>query len=86
MPQMLRNIPFNLRNDPAREAVAVGNNAACSCPCGRALPLLGRTHGSPGEAPANYRVVYPDCNREYIVDAADDAPQGRAMRVREIVK
>lgn len=84
MPQYLRNIPLQLRDGPAQEAVAVGNNAAWLCPCGRRLPLLGRTHGSPGEAPANFRVACPDCKREYIIDPADDAPQGRAVQVREI--
>lgn len=84
MAQTLSNIPLQLREGPAREAVAVGNNAAWLCPCGRNLPLLGRTHGSPSEAPANYRVVCPSCNRQYIVDPAADAPQGRAMQVREL--
>ncbi len=86
MPQILRNIPLQLRDGPAREAVAVGNNAAWLCPCGRSLPLLGRTHDRPGEAPANYRVVCPSCNRQYIIDPPEDAPQARAMQVRELPK
>lgn len=84
MPQTLRNIPLQLSDGPACEAVAVGNNAAWLCPCGRPLPLLGRTHDRPGEAPANYRVVCPGCNRQYIIDPADDSPQGRAVQVREL--
>ena len=84
MPQTLRNIPLQLKDGAAREAVAVGNNAAWLCPCGRPLPLLGRTHDRPGEAPANYRVVCPSCNRQYIIDPADESPQGRAVQVREL--
>ena len=61
-----------------------GRGFICAVDLGQALPLLGRTHGSPGDAPANFRVACPDCKREYIIDPADDAPQERAVQVREV--
>lgn len=59
MPQTLRNIPLQLKDGAAREAVAVGNNAAWLCPCGQPLPLLGRTHDRPSEAPTILRRAEP---------------------------
>ena len=85
MPQIMRSIPLQLRDGPARGAVAVGNNAAWLCPCGHLMPLLGRTHDSPGEAPANYCVICHGCGRAYVVDPEDETPHGRAVQVREVL-
>ena len=64
----LRTIPLHLADGSRSEATAEGNNAAWLCPCGQALPLLGRCF-PPDNIP---ETACPNCKRRYSVRAGSD--------------
>ena len=75
MAQEQRRVLLRLDDGTTGQAAATGNNAAWMCPCGRALPLVGRSDPSrAGE------VICPDCGRKYAVKPE----AGSLSKVREV--
>jgi DNA-directed RNA polymerase subunit RPC12/RpoP len=70
------------RDGSRRQAVATGNNAAWLCPCGRVLPLLGRTGSLKGQS-ASTQVDCPDCHRHFFV-RPKTKDQGPVLEVIEL--
>ena len=83
MPSEQRIIPLNLKSGDPRQAVGYGNKAAWTCPCGRGMPLSGRT-GDPAIPGDQRLVVCPDCRRRFRVGGPD--PQGRSLVVDEVAE
>lgn len=71
-----------LKSGEVKQAVATGNNAAWLCPCGRGLPLVGRS-GSVKGVSENTEVECPSCGRAYFV-VPDGYDQAAALEVREV--
>lgn len=71
-----------LKCGQVKQAIATGNNAAWLCPCGRALPLVGRS-GSVKGTSENTEVKCPSCARAYFV-LPDGYNQAAALEVREV--
>lgn len=80
--QEQRLVPLVLKSGEVKQAVATGNNAAWRCPCGRVLPLVGRS-GSVKGASENTKVECPSCGRAYFV-VPDGYDQAGALEVREV--
>jgi hypothetical protein len=64
MPQEQRDVEVRFLDGSKRRGIATGNNAAWLCPCGRDVPLVGRTGLASGVTDA-FRVDCPDCYRAY---------------------
>ena len=79
--QQQHTVRLVLSDGSEREAAATGNNAAWLCVCGRKLPLVGRTGRKAHSADA-FRVICPDCSRQYHV-VPEDKDLGRVLEVRE---
>lgn len=79
--QQQHTVRLVLNDGSQREAAATGNNAAWLCVCGRKLPLVGRT-GHKGHSANAFRVICPDCSRQYHV-VPEDKDLGRVFEVRE---
>ena len=82
MSQEQKLVPLILKTVENRQAVATGNNAAWPCPCGRALPLIGRSGQVKGVS-ENTRIECPNCGRAYFV-VPDGYDQAAALEVLEI--
>jgi len=82
MSQEQKLVPLTLKTVATNQAVATGNNAAWICPCGRALPLIGRSGFVKG-ASENTSVECPSCERRYFV-VPDGYNQTAVLEVREI--
>lgn len=78
MPQLQKIVSLILKGRPTTQAVATGNNAAWICPCGRTLPLIGRSDNRKGG-----RVICPDCNRKYQV-VPEAGPLTKVLQIIEI--
>jgi hypothetical protein len=83
MPLEQRVVPLVLQDGSQRKAVATGNNAAWNCPCGRDLPLLGRS-GLASGVTNGYRVDCPSCDGRYFV-VPDGGDQKRTLRVEQVL-
>ena len=79
--QQQHTVRLVLSDGSEREATATGNNAAWLCACGRKLPLIGRT-GRKAHPTDAFRVICPDCSRQYHV-VPEDKDLGRVLEVRE---
>ncbi len=84
MPQQQRPVKVIFLDGSTQPAEATGNNAAWLCPCGRGLPLLGRTGFLKGASEA-MRVECSECHRDYFV-APKDKDQGPVLEIRELKK
>ena len=82
MPQKQKNVDLIFRAGSRGQAVATGNNAAWLCPCGRALPLVGRTGFLKGPS-ASMQVGCPDCQRQYFV-RPKNKDQGPVLEVTKL--
>jgi DNA-directed RNA polymerase subunit RPC12/RpoP len=81
MSQEQKTVPLILKAGETKQAAATGNNAAWMCPCGRALPLIGRSGLMKGTS-ENMSVKCPSCKRRYFV-MPDGKDQGVTLEVRE---
>lgn len=82
MPQEQRTVRVHFSDGNQQTASATGNNAAWLCPCGRELPLIGRSGLAEGVTDG-YRVDCPDCSRCYFV-VPENHDLDRAARVEEV--
>lgn len=82
MGQEQKLVPLKLKTGETIQAVARGNNAAWMCPCGRVLPMLGRSGSVKGPS-ENTSVKCPSCERCFFV-VPDGYDQAAAVEVREI--
>lgn len=82
MSQEQRHIALWLSDGATRPAAASSNMAAWMCPCGRELPLLGRSGPTSGPTSAS-EVACPQCQRRYFVHC-DGLSGGRVRMVEEI--
>jgi DNA-directed RNA polymerase subunit RPC12/RpoP len=82
MPQKQETVNLIFRDGTRSLAVATGNNAAWLCPCGRILPLLGRTGTLKGPS-APMQVDCPDCDRRYFV-RPKNKDQGPVLEITEL--
>lgn len=82
MSQEQRPISLKLSDGAVVPAAASSNMAAWLCPCGRELPLLGRS--GPVSGPTNAsEVACPECGRRYFVHC-DGLSGGRVRIVAEL--
>ena len=77
MTQHQKTVTLQLKDGASATAAVTGNNAAWSCPCGRSLPLIGRS--DPSEAGL---VECPECQRSYRI-MPEAGPHTRAVQVIE---
>ena len=82
MSQEQKLVSLLLKSGKAAQAIATGNNAAWLCPCGRALPLVGRSGAVKGVS-ENTKVKCPTCERSYFV-VPDGYDQAAVLEVREV--
>lgn len=83
MPQKQQTVDLIFRDGRKQSTVATGNNAAWLCPCGRALPLLGRS-GSLKGASEPTQVECPNCQRHYFV-APKGKDRGPVLEIIEVI-
>jgi hypothetical protein len=84
MPQLQLAVPLIFQNELMGEAIATGNNAAWLCPCGWALPLIGRSGATAGPtAGTEVNCPSPVCGRRYFVEP-NGYDQAAVLRVVEI--
>jgi hypothetical protein len=82
MAQTQNNVPLILVGVSGFTAIATGNNAAWLCPCGRKLPLIGRSGLAQGVTDG-FRVNCPDCDRRYFV-VPNGGDQKQVLRVQQL--
>jgi hypothetical protein len=82
MSQIQKIIPLVCLDAKERRAAATGNNAAWICPCGRRLPLLGKSGDAKGPS-EGFKVHCPDCGRVFFVVPAT-TKMSAAREVREL--
>jgi hypothetical protein len=82
MSQEQKQVSVVFKSGEIKQAIATGNNAAWLCPCGRALPLVGRS-GSVKGVSENTEVKCPLCGRAYFV-LPDGYDQAAVLEVREV--
>ena len=82
VPQKQNIVPLVLFRRAPEQAMATGNNAAWTCVCRRALPLVGRSGSVEGVSQTS-RVDCPDCGRRYFV-VPDGPDGGGVLEVREV--
>jgi hypothetical protein len=76
-----RIIPLHLNSGELRQGVEYGNIAAWLCPCGRSVPLIGRT-GDPEKPGQGFLIECSNCGRPFQIGVAE--PHGRALVVNEV--
>lgn len=82
MSQEQRHISLKMADGATHPASASSNMAAWLCPCGRGLPLLGRSGPTTGPTGSS-EVACPQCQRRYFVQC-DGLSGGRVRTVLEI--
>ena len=76
--QRQNTVKLVFHDGSTRLAAATGNNAAWACPCGRTMPLVGRS--DPSDAAV---VECPECGRKYQV-SSEAGPLTRVLQVIEL--